>query len=645
MEFEDDKSTDDDFDYDGFDDSEEEEGWSEDESENETKETDREQDIEEHEYVISGDTNQKLKIRLFLTDEQMGEFKWMKTFVAECTCDGVLVATALARYIHRECMRSEFWEKMEEPSQDMCDVAFHVFDRYGTVKAKYKDHPVQRGTGVWRDELDHGPLFLIETLHVTALELRRKGLGKRIVSLLLEKARQFCLDDRPDGKLAGLIYGSNAAFERAWTLHALVIPGYLTADVKPQLVGKSAEERLMTKDQIETGAIDFWRSCGFRRIGASRCFAFSFHLQHQSRALAAASDFDPQSTHAEDLEDEELQIIYETDLFVDVKKLKTERLRDALPLHHAALTLDDDELEAFFVTHADDKIGWDQLTNSEATLLHLTTRELKALSTRWLLENVHHAESWKAARDIHGYTPLEALQEKLEKMRTRKEYGLLRVLNVSDHFKGNPDTAVSCLSLLLGQDALGPNRARLRYGCTCGECVEGFLSARMRSSLIFQAEIMYDQMQNEIDDGGSWTDYHDFNLEHLDPDVRNNLKTNKSLRKGFVNIAQIAVECLEAKKVPTVENLVWFCDHRSEWPPDTKNYLRRAGTQMGCRAVLRGIFDAAKEGDEKAGNGECQLILKREWSDLPTCRNDHEFEFVASACGYGGDDVVSLSCW
>jgi hypothetical protein len=68
---------------------------------------------------------------------------------------------------------------------------------------------------------------------------------------------------------------------------------------------------------------------------------------------------------------------------------------------------------------------------------------------------------------------------------------------------------------------------------------------------------------------------------------------------------------------------------------------------MGFRAVLRCMFDAAKEEDEKAGNGECQLILKKlkKWSHLPTCRNDHEFEVVARACGYGGDDLISLPCW
>jgi hypothetical protein len=542
-------------------------------------------------------------------------------------------------------MRSEFWENMEVHSVETCSVAFHVFDRYGIVKAKYKDHPVQRGTGAWGNELDHGPLFLIEKLHVRARNLRRKGLGQKIVSLLLNKARLFCLDDKPDGEHVDLVYGSNKAFELAWTLHALVSPGVLTADIESQLVGKSAEERLAIRTRVQSGAIDFWRSCGFRRVGASRCFAFSFDLQHPSRAIAAASDFDPRSSDAEDLEnEEELEVIYEADRFTGVKKKKMERLRDALPLHHAALTLVDEELKTFFATHADDDLGWDRVTNSEATLLHITACKLKPLSTQWLLENVHYADRWKTARDMDGYTPLEALQETLEKMRTQKEYGFFRVLNVSDHFEGYADAAVSCLSLLVGKEALGFNRACLRYGCTCGGCVGGFLSARMRSSLIFQGEITFDLMQDDIDNGSLWMMINEFKLEHLDLEVRKNLKTNKSLRKGFVNIFQIAAECLKARKIPTVENLAWCCNNRSEWPPHTKNYLRRAGTQMGFRAVLRCMFDAAKEEDEKAGNGECQRILKelKEWSHLPTCRNDYEFEVVARACGHSGDDSVSL---
>jgi hypothetical protein len=54
------------------------------------------------------------------------------------------------------------------------------------------------------------------------------------------------------------------------------------------------------------------------------------------------------------------------------------------------------------------------------------------------------------------------------------------------------------------------------------------------------------------------------------------------------------------------------------------------------------MFDAAKEEDEKAGNGECQLIVREEWSQLPTCRNDHEFEVVARACGYSTAGMISF---
>lgn len=224
----------------------------------------------------------------------------MKDLVAECTCDGVVVATATARYIQRERMCSGFWEEMEGPSQETCDVAFEVFDRYGIVKAKYKDHPVQRGTGVWGNELDHGPLLLIEELHVTALELRRKGLGQKMVSLLLNEAKKLCLDEKVDDEYAVRFYSSREAFERDWTLHALVSPGHLTADIGSLSMGKPTEERLTIRSRAESGAIHFWRACGFRRVGASGCFGFSFDSKHKSRALPADSDFDPRQEHGDE---------------------------------------------------------------------------------------------------------------------------------------------------------------------------------------------------------------------------------------------------------------------------------------------------------------------------------------------------------
>ncbi|KAL5046482.1 hypothetical protein BDW71DRAFT_63973 [Aspergillus fruticulosus] len=115
---------DDGFEHGDLDNSEEEDWWTGDESED----SECEQDIEEHKYTTPGDTARMVKIRLFLTDEGVDWSMWMKTFIAECTYDGVVVATALARYIDQEGIHSEFWEKMELPSKEMRDVTFQVFD-------------------------------------------------------------------------------------------------------------------------------------------------------------------------------------------------------------------------------------------------------------------------------------------------------------------------------------------------------------------------------------------------------------------------------------------------------------------------------------------------------------------------------------
>ncbi|CBF78433.1 predicted protein [Aspergillus nidulans FGSC A4] len=213
---------------------------------------------------------------------------------------------------------------MEAISSQMCAVAFQVFDRYGSVKAKYRSSGAKRN-------------------------------------------RQFSQDEKGDGGSQDLRYGSNEAFERSWTLHALL-----------------------------------------------------------SQVLGATSDFEPRREEAGGLENEELS---ETAIFTEVEKIKLERLRDTLPLHHAALTLGDNELKAFLMTHVDNNIGWDRVTTSEATFLHLTACELKPPSTQWLLENVPNTDFLKTARDINGYTPPEALQEKLETTRTQEQVGS-RVLNI-----------------------------------------------------------------------------------------------------------------------------------------------------------------------------------------------------------------------
>lgn len=76
-----------------------------------------------------------------------------------------------------------------------------------------------------------------------------------------------------------------------------------------------------------------------------------------SLVLLVASDFNLYRSYIEDLKNEELEVIYETNRLTKVKELKIERLRDILPLYYISLTLIDKELRAFFVTYTNNKIS------------------------------------------------------------------------------------------------------------------------------------------------------------------------------------------------------------------------------------------------------------------------------------------------
>jgi hypothetical protein len=212
---------------------------------------DYESEVDEHEYTTPGDQAHTIKIRLSLTHAEDEEFPWMQDISARCSCNGDTVATAKAQFIDRDRIRSNFWQHMEEPSEGMSELAFEVFDQYGTVKSNFTSHPVQRGTGVWGDELDRGPLFLIEELHVTAIEHRRKGLGQRIVSLLLDKALGYLELRDQSAKYSREAIGAAA---QPSILHALVLPGRLNADGQLQSVGKSVREILSMNAQALDGS-------------------------------------------------------------------------------------------------------------------------------------------------------------------------------------------------------------------------------------------------------------------------------------------------------------------------------------------------------------------------------------------------------
>lgn len=55
-------------------------------------------------------------------------------------------------------------------------LAFGLFDRYGRLKKAFKDHVIQKGSGVWGDEFDSGDLLLIEEVCIQS-PIVAKGLA------------------------------------------------------------------------------------------------------------------------------------------------------------------------------------------------------------------------------------------------------------------------------------------------------------------------------------------------------------------------------------------------------------------------------------------------------------------------------------
>ncbi|KAF7874923.1 hypothetical protein EAF04_002097 [Stromatinia cepivora] len=625
----------------------------------------REYAVEEREIIVQKDGVDKVvKLRLFMTKEEEFE-KWLQMIHADCTVDGKRIGYAFGRYILREEIREHFWSEMEAPCSDMSSIAFELFDRYGYLNDHLKNHCVQKGTGVWGSELDFGPLFLIEHIEMTDREWRRKGLGRTMVSAVIEKAQEQQKPQIPNPSKTPAEKASDELFvdmfwhgknrERYTKLHTISLPGWLHNDVKPQWEGKSELEQRDINFQAVDSAVSFHRSLGFRRIGASSCFGLSSDPDHESHSLTIKDDYDPPDAVPGPVEEPEKVIITmpgeEEDFRMsaygkELEEKRLNKLKEKLtPLNFAAVTLPDMELVEFYNAYrVEDGKEWKQVDCLNNTLLHITACQFKPQSVKWLIDNTNDEQCLTLARNLKGYTPLEALQDDLNVLRTQCKRGMMAIV-IADKFSGFTPDAILCQFVLLTglmplKHSDTPLCLRLKYGCTCGECVGGFISPRMKLALLFQAEREYEnmndalEMMNHGENSIDWLFLAEDLVEHVMPALQRNFKTNKSLRQGFVNIFDHIATCLKANKAPTRQNVLQAWEGSGEWPPVTRNYLEWGGTvENKVEAVLEKVFEGAHSQNEVFGDGEFMNCMEEEVEQLKTCRNDHEYGFVAKTCG------------
>lgn len=511
-------------------------------------------------------------------------------------------------------MRDDFYAEIEQPSRETSMLGFDLFDRYGRLRPEFKTHPIMKGTGVWGRELDHGDILLVEDLFVHQ-PYRRQRLGRKMVETLLmlvsQKTRSF--------------------FAFTWPTMLELHDVRLEWD---SLQDDAAKEEM--SDRESGRAIAFWRSLGFRRVGSTIWFAMTPDLEHPSRKLASLDDFDRPKAPTTSLH----PLLCSLEQIDDPPSPGFDEVSDSQPRDEPETAPDFlSVLENCLQEKSSTDICWMSQDKNGNTILHLAAATCDVACVEWILKQ-DFGVLLLQSRNHHGEIPLEMLEFKLERLRTQRTFNLLTV-HMSDRFQGYSESVVRCLIMLRGfghpehfMKSKGSNAVlQIRRGCTCGQCLEGFLSPRMLDALLTQAELGYDMLDSDINDtmGMDWVEWHIDCLSYLPSKVLNSLKTNKSMRQGFVNVWKHIATCLEKGNAPTQRNVLDIVRDDREWPPVTKTFLERGGS---VESAFLAICGNAMEQDEVTGDGSYQDTFSEQIAKLPECRNDLEFAFVSGACGY-----------
>ena len=492
------------------------------------------------------------------------------------------VAWCNAFIIDRNPIRDKFYTEMEEPAQELSELAFALFDRWGCLKSELRDQCFKKGSGVWGNELDNGKFLEIEYLRVEK-DFRRQGIAKKLVEELWETAKT-------KGCKFALAWGTNLN----------------TREDEEKTRDMSKDDRYNHYRGIVAANVAFWRALGFRRVGSSEWFCLMKDPDHPAHKLSTQDDYDIPD---------------------GVPLVLT------LPIHDAVSELEDVAvvtfLDKYLTLHAPTDPSWRNIDRYRNTIIHRAAQVAKSKTLMWMLDKPFLTDLLSTRND-DGETPLEALQSALESKRIKTELGLMTV-HISDNFQGYYHDEVECLLKMRGQTSRSMDEvSRTRYGCTCGTCI-GFMSPRMMLSLEYHADMIHDMLSDalEYDSGPEWVDFNTIWIGKINAAVLQNLKTNKSMRRGLTNLFSHVANCIRAHQLPLTFNVLGILDNAGEWPPASKNFMQRGGT---VASVVQAVFDYAIDQDLYLGDGEHEAVFHEDIDKLPKCRNDREFVFVRRQC-------------
>lgn len=558
--------------------------------------------VDEQEYRLKAFSG-NITVKLFIHGCG-GTEKFTETMHVRCSYYGKEIGRGFGTFVNRPYIKDNFLPHMVKASHELSKIAFEVFDRKGCLKRKFMHNlvPECTGSGRWGGELDNGTLLIIEYVHVAKI-WRRKGVGKRMIESLTALARSR---------------GRETAF-------TLVRPHWLSRNIWKDTIGRTDQEQNKVRISARAAATFFFRCLGFRRIGSSSCFALPTDPYLRAHMVSAAYDFDPLTADVQKDDPDAGYTVEPTpkDLFGYLAESPYHHHHSPL-LRHAAITLSDTECVQAYIHYKrllcfEDV--WEKVDCYHDNVLHIAACRLKFRTVQWLLENANERQVLSSAKNVEGNTPLEALESQLDSERPSTERTGSRI------FCGFPMEAIECLAALRGIHGLTEIQIlRLKFGCTCGECIDGVISPRIRNEALIRAENLEVDVPQNVENGQiEWL------MLHMDPRIKANFISTISLQWGFGKMYGHIYTAMAADELPTVENILGHWRDSGEPPGPTASFYGIGGI---AACALRIIFEELRrddmrcEVDEEFGRERIEDL-----SRFPPCRNDREFGLAAWVCG------------
>nr|GAT49091.1 predicted protein [Mycena chlorophos] len=451
---------------------------------------------------------------------------------------------------------------------ELCDLSTTLFDRNGHILPHLIQPGYRSGSGVWDEALNRGTLVYVLDMTVKE-QFRGQGIGSWVLNKFLQsdKVRK---DDT-----------------------AMCLPSPLNTSELSEDSRAAARAR----------QIAFFRKNGFRRVGRTPFFGYSPDEKHRSRDLPIEQDV----------------AAFDDDLSLPDPEAE-------YPLHGAIETQHD--AGAIQASYDLDPQSIHARNANGFTPIHIAARFQNLHALRKLLEWDVDADLHNLS-NIHGTTPLELLHMQMRLDRECVGSPSLQLSAEWLDWRGYSAEELETEYLLkqrLGlpvADTLQNHLVERKYGCSCGSCLGGWFSPRMRHQLSCQAAYASDGMPEmyEFFEGGRARSIADLPSSYL-PQQTFTLKFYKAYRDIFNAIYQLLENTNE---LPSEAALQPFLSRTSSF------YLNHGGRIAFAFDAITGC--ALDHSTIRGGDHEEIFGNEEDYTSLPRCANDLEFQLVRVMLG------------